>query len=87
MLSGYRQRRVGDNYGGNNATRTCHTDTARIMAQQTVEMVVAPGVEGLLGIATARSAFSRPYTRFRRCISKRRISDRYMIDGGLADVW
>ena len=60
---------------------------ARIMAQQTVEMVVAPGVEGLFGVLPRHAPLLADLTRGTVDVYQNgKISDRYMIDGGLADV-
>ena len=60
---------------------------ARIMAQQTVEMVVAPGVEGLFGVLPRHAPLLADLTRGVVDVYQNgKISDRYMIDGGLADV-
>ena len=60
---------------------------ARIMAQQAVEMVVAPGVEGLFGVlprhAPLLAVLARGVVELHQ---SGKVTDRYMIDGGLADV-
>ena len=59
----------------------------RIMAQQTVEMVVAPGVEGLFGVLPRHAPLLANLKRgIIDLYQNGKISDRYMIDGGLADV-
>ena len=59
----------------------------RIMAQQTVGMVVAPGVEGLFGVLPRHAPLLADLTRGVVDVYQNgKISDRYMIDGGLADV-
>ena len=60
---------------------------ARVMAQQAVEMVVAPGVEGLFGVLPRHAPLLADLTRgVVDLYQNGKISDRYMIDGGLADV-
>ena len=60
---------------------------ARIMAQQSVEMVVAPGVEGLFGVLPRHAPLLADLTRGVIDVYQNgKISDRYMIDGGLADI-
>ena len=60
---------------------------ARIMAQQAVEMVVAPGVEGLFGVLPRHAPLLADLKRgIIDLYENGKISDRYMIDGGLADV-
>ena len=60
---------------------------ARIMAQQTVEMVVIPGVEGLFGVLPRHSQLLSDLTRGVVEVHQNgKVTDRYMIDGGLADV-
>ena len=60
---------------------------ARVMAQQAVEMVVAPGVEGLFGVLPRHSPLLADLSRgVVELYQNGKISDRYMIDGGLADV-
>ena len=59
----------------------------RIMAQQAVEMIIAPGVEGLFGVLPRHA----PILADLACgvvelHQNGKITDRYMIDGGLADV-
>ena len=59
----------------------------RIMAQQTVEMVVAPGVEGLFGVLPRHAPLLADLTRGVVEVHQNgKVTDRYMIDGGLADV-
>ncbi len=60
---------------------------ARIMAQQTVEMVVAPGVEGLFGVLPRHAPLLADLARgVVELHQNGKVTDRYMIDGGLADV-
>ena len=60
---------------------------ARIMAQQAVEMVVAPGVEGLFGVLPRHAPLLADLTRgVVELYQNGKVTDRYMIDGGLADV-
>jgi len=60
---------------------------ARIMAQQAVEMVVAPGVEGLFGVLPRHAPLLADLTRGVVEIHENgKVTDRFMIDGGLADV-
>ena len=60
---------------------------ARVMAQQAVDMVVAPGVEGLFGVLPRHAPLLADLTRgVVDLYQNGKISDRYMIDGGLADV-
>ena len=60
---------------------------ARVMAQQAVEMVVAPGVEGLFGVLPRHAPLLADLTRgVVELHQNGKVSDRYMIDGGLADV-
>ena len=60
---------------------------ARIMAQQTVEMVVAPGVEGLFGVLPRHAPLLADLARgVVELYQNGKVCDRYMIDGGLADV-
>jgi F-type H+-transporting ATPase subunit epsilon len=60
---------------------------ARIMAQQAVEMVVAPGVEGLFGVLPRHAPLLADLTRgVVELHQNGKVTDRYMIDGGLADV-
>ena len=60
---------------------------ARIMARKAVQMVVAPGVEGLFGVlprhAPLLSGLERGIVEVHQ---DGKITDRIMIDGGLADV-
>ena len=59
----------------------------RIMAQQDVEMVVAPGVEGLFGVLPRHAPLLADLTRGVVEVHQNgKVTDRYMIDGGLADV-
>ena len=60
---------------------------ARIMAQQAVEMVVAPGVEGLFGVLPRHAPLLADLTRgVVELHQNGKVTDRFMIDGGLADV-
>ena len=60
---------------------------AGIMAKQAIEMVVAPGVEGLFGVLPRHAPLLADLTRgVVDLYQNGKISDRYMIDGGLADV-
>ena len=60
---------------------------ARIMAQQDVEMVVAPGVEGLFGVLPRHAPLLADLVRgVVELHQNGKVTDRYMIDGGLADV-
>ena len=60
---------------------------ARIMAQKAVQMVVAPGVEGLFGVLP-RHAPQRSHVQDRQAMVHEdgKVTDRIMIDGGIADV-
>ena len=60
---------------------------ARVMAQQTVEMVVAPGVEGLFGVLPRHAPLLADLKRgVVEVYQNGKVTDRFMIDGGLADV-
>ena len=60
---------------------------ARIMAQQAVEMVVAPGVEGLFGVLPRHAPLLADLSHgIVEVHQNGKVTDRYMIDGGLADV-
>ena len=60
---------------------------ARVVAQQAVEMVVAPGVEGLFGVLPRHAPLLADLARgVIELHQNGTVSDRYMIDGGLADV-
>ena len=60
---------------------------ARVIVQQAVEMVVAPGVEGLFGVLPRHAPLLADLTRgVVELHQNGKVSDRYMIDGGLADV-
>ena len=60
---------------------------ARIMAQQAVEMVVAPGVEGLFGVLPQHAPLLADLSHgIVEVHQNGKVTDRYMIDGGLADV-
>ena len=59
----------------------------RIMAQQAVEMVVVPGVEGFFGVLPRHAPLLADLKRGVVEIHENgKITDRYIIDGGLADV-
>ena len=60
---------------------------ARIMAQKAVQMVVAPGVEGLFGVLPRHAPLLAGLERgVVEVHEDGKITDRIMIDGGLADV-
>ena len=60
---------------------------SRIMAQQAVEMVVVPGVEGLFGVLPRHAPLLADLTQgVVELHQNGKVTDRYMIDGGLADV-
>jgi len=60
---------------------------ARIMVQKAVEMVVAPGVEGLFGVLPRHAPLLADLERGVVEIHENgKVTDRIMIDGGLADV-
>ena len=60
---------------------------ARIMAQKAVQMVVAPGVEGLFGVLPRHARLLAGLERgIVEVHEEGKIIDRIMIDGGLADV-
>ena len=60
---------------------------ARIMAKQDVEMVVAPGVEGLFGVLPRHAPLLADLVRgVVELHQNGKVTDRYIIDGGLADV-
>ena len=60
---------------------------ARILAHQAVEMVVAPGVEGLFGVLPRHAPLLADLARgVVELHQDGKVIDRYMIDGGLADV-
>ena len=60
---------------------------SRIMAQQAVEMVVAPGVEGLFGVLPRHAPLLADLARgVVELHQNGKVTDRFMIDGGLADV-
>ena len=60
---------------------------ARIMVQQSVEMVVAPGVEGLFGVLPRHAPLLTDLARgVVELYQNGKVMDRYMIDGGVADV-
>ena len=59
----------------------------RIMAQQAVEMVVVPGAEGLFGVLPRHAPLLADLTRgIVEIYENGKVVDRFMIDGGLADV-
>ena len=60
---------------------------ARVMAQKSVQMVVAPGVEGLFGVLPRHAPLLADLARgIIEVHEDGKIIDRFMIDGGLADV-
>ena len=60
---------------------------ARVIVQQAVEMVVSPGVEGLFGVLPRHAPLLADLTRgVVELHQNGKVTDRYMIDGGLADV-
>ena len=60
---------------------------ARIMAQKAVQMVVAPGVEGLFGVLPRHAPLLASLERgIVEVHEDGKIIDRIMIDGGFADV-
>ena len=60
---------------------------ARIMAQKAVQMVVAPGVEGLFGVLPRHASLLAGLERgIVEVHEDGKVTDRIMIDGGLADV-
>ncbi len=60
---------------------------ARIMAQKDVQMVVAPGVEGLFGVLPRHAPLLADLARgIVEVHEGGKVTERYMIDGGLADV-
>ncbi len=60
---------------------------ARIMAQKDVQMVVAPGVEGLFGVLPRHAPLLAGLERgIVEVHEDGKITDRIMIDGGIADV-
>jgi F-type H+-transporting ATPase subunit epsilon len=60
---------------------------ARIMAQKAVQMVVAPGVEGLFGVLPRHASLLAGLERgIVEVHEAGKVTDRIMIDGGLADV-
>ena len=60
---------------------------ARIMAQRSVQMVVAPGAEGLFGVLPRHAPLLADLTRgIVEVHEDGKVTDRFMIDGGLADV-
>ena len=59
----------------------------RIMAQKAVQMVVAPGVEGLFGVLPRHAPLLAGLERgIVEVHEDGKVIDRIMIDGGLADV-
>ena len=59
----------------------------RMMAQQNVEMVVLPGVEGLFGVLPRHSPLLAGLARgVIEIYENGKVNKRFMIDGGLADV-
>ena len=60
---------------------------ARIMAQKSVQMVVVPSVEGLFGALPRHTPLLADLTRgIVEVHEDGKVTDRFMIDGGLADV-
>ena len=60
---------------------------ARVMVQKAAEMVVAPGVEGLFGVLPRHAPLLADLARgIIEVHENGKIVNRYMIDGGLADV-
>ncbi len=60
---------------------------ARVMVQKAVEMVVAPGVEGLFGVLPRHAPLLAELARGVIEVHENgKIVNRYMIDGGFADV-
>ena len=60
---------------------------AKIMIKKSVEMVVAPGVEGLFGVLPRHAPLLADLARgIIEVHENGKIVNRYMIDGGLADV-
>ena len=60
---------------------------ARIMTQRSVQMVVAPGAEGLFGVLPRHAPLLADLTRgIVEVHEDGKVTDRFMIDGGLADV-
>ena len=60
---------------------------ARIMAQKSVQMVIAPGVEGLFGVLPRHASLLADLTRgIVEVYEDGKVTDRFMIDGGIADV-
>ena len=60
---------------------------ARIMVQKAVQMVVAPGVEGLFGVLPRHAPLLAGLERgIVEVHEDGKITDRIMIDGGIADV-
>ena len=59
----------------------------RIMVQKSVQMVVAPGVEGLFGVLPRHAPLLADLTRgIVEVHEDGKVTDRFMIDGGLANV-
>ena len=60
---------------------------ARVMTQKAVQMVVAPGLEGLFGVLPRHAPLLAGLERgIVEVHEDGRITDRIMIDGGVADV-
>jgi len=60
---------------------------SRIMAQKAASMVVAPGVEGLFGVLPRHAPLLADLDRgIIEVYENGKVVNRYMIDGGLADV-
>ena len=59
---------------------------ADIMVQKPVQMVVAPGVEGLFGVLPRHALLSDLARGVVEVHENGQVVNRFMIDGGLADV-
>ena len=60
---------------------------ARVIAQKAVQMVVAPGIEGLFGVLPRHAPLLAGLERgIVEVYEDGKITDRIMIDGGFADV-
>ena len=60
---------------------------ANIMVQKAAEMVVAPGAEGLFGVMPRHAPLLSDLVRgIVEVHENGKVTDRFMIDGGLADV-
>ena len=59
----------------------------KVMAQKAASMVVAPGVEGLFGVLPRHAPLLADLERgIVEVYENGKVANRYMIDGGLADV-